>query len=107
MSTHELGAFTTYAKRVYYETNDATAAMTRGTGGNEHVIGVSVGDGWYAQSSVDVGQNTLLLQASILYTDGTRASTSFWDHVSRCSQPCAIPPALCGVLYLVAMRMGC
>ena len=27
------------------------------------------------------------------------------DHFSRVSQPCTIPPALCGVLYLVAMRM--
>ena len=25
--------------------------------------------------------------------------------VSRGSQPCTIPPVLCGVLYLVAMRM--
>ena len=43
-------------------------------------------------------------------TAGTRASTSFWtilDHFSRVSQPCAAPPALCGVLYLVAMRMEC
>ena len=70
VSTHELGAFTTYTKRVYYETIDATAAM-RETVGNAHVIGVSIGDCWYAQSSVKVGQNTLILQASVLYTDGT------------------------------------
>ena len=30
-----------------------------------------------------------------------------WGHFSRVSQPCAIPPALCVVLYLVAMRMEC
>ena len=29
------------------------------------------------------------------------------DHLSRISQPCTIPPALCSVLYLVAMRMEC
>jgi hypothetical protein len=29
MSTHELGAFTTYEKRVLYETSDATAAFDR------------------------------------------------------------------------------
>ena len=71
VSTHELGAFTTYSKRVYYETIDATAAMRDAGGGNAHVIGVSIGDGWYAQASVSVGQNTLILQASILYTDGS------------------------------------
>ena len=31
----------------------------------------------------------------------------FSDHFSRLSQPCTIPPALCGVLYLVAVRMEC
>ena len=44
VSTHELGAFTTYTKRVYYDTYDATDAM-RIAGGAEHVVGVSVGDG--------------------------------------------------------------
>ena len=29
------------------------------------------------------------------------------DHISRLSGPCTIPPAACGVLYLVAMRMEC
>ena len=38
---------------------------------------------------------------------GTRASTSFLDHFSRISQPCTTPPAACGVLYLVAMRVEC
>ena len=62
VSTHELGAFTTYTKRVYYDTYDATDAM-RIAGGAEHVVGVSVGDGWYSQQSVKVGQQTLLLRA--------------------------------------------
>ena len=61
MSTHELGAFTTYTKRVYYDTYDATDAM-RLAGGSSHTIGVSVGDGWYSQDSVNVGQQTLILQ---------------------------------------------
>ena len=61
VSTHELGAFTTYATRVLYDTYDATDAM-RIAGGAEHVLGVSVGDGWYSQQSVNAGQQTLLLQ---------------------------------------------
>jgi len=61
VSTHELGAFTTYTKRVYYDTYDATDAM-RLAGGSSHTIGVSVGDGWYSQDSVNVGQQTLILQ---------------------------------------------
>ena len=53
--------------------------------GAAHVIGVSIGDGWYSQASVNVGQQTLLLQASILFADGTTqvvSSDSSWS-VSR------------------------
>lgn len=70
ISTHELGAFTTYTKRVYYDTYDATDAMRENLQTTQGV-GVTVGNGWYSQSSVHVGNPTLLLQASILYTDGS------------------------------------
>ena len=81
VSTHELGAFTTYEKRVYYDTYDITAAMAK-SGGSTHAVGVHVGTGWYNQASVHVGTETLLVQISILYSDGTKdtvASDSTWQ----------------------------
>jgi len=71
VSTHELGSFTTYATRVYYDTYEITAAMRTTGSSNHHVIAVSVGDGWYAQDSVHAGQNSLIMRVEILYTDGT------------------------------------
>lgn len=44
-SQHELGAFTTYEVRVYYDTWDATNALMYGSNGR-HAIGVSLGNGW-------------------------------------------------------------
>ena len=90
MSTHELGAFTTYEKRVYYDTYDITNALARpsparsfsNAGSNPsnnprsgtHAVGLHVGTGWYSQNSVHVGQETLLLHISILFSDGTKQS---------------------------------
>ena len=73
-SNHELGAFTTYAKRVYFDTWDVTAAMDAavGAGAPEHVIAMSVGNGWYAQPRVAVGNPVVLFELSVLYADGTR-----------------------------------
>ena len=68
ISTHELGAFTTFAKRVYYDTYDLTRSIQqyqRETGAGKHAIGVAVGRGWYAQKSVAVGPPSLLLRLSI------------------------------------------
>ena len=41
VSTHELGAFTTYSKRVYYDTYDVTTAIAS-TPGTAHTIAASV-----------------------------------------------------------------
>jgi alpha-L-rhamnosidase len=70
VSTHELGAFTTYTERVYYDTHDITDAVLLG-GGSEMVLGMSLGDGWYAQKSVNVGKPQLMARVSITYADGT------------------------------------
>ena len=70
VSTHELGAFTTYSKRVYYDTYDVTAALAVYPG-SAHTIAASVGDGWYSQRSVSVGQQTLMIKLVLLHTDGT------------------------------------
>lgn len=70
VSNHELGAFTTYSKRVYYDSIDVTEAV-RAAAGPMHAIAASVGDGWYSQSSVNVGQQTLFLKVVITYADGT------------------------------------
>ena len=45
LSTHSLGAFTTFEKRVLYDTWDATALFAAGTG-DEHVIALEVGPGY-------------------------------------------------------------
>jgi len=61
-SDHELGAFTTFASRVYYDTVDVTAALRAPTAGAKHALGVALGAGWYAQKTVHAGQRSLLLR---------------------------------------------
>ena len=47
VSTHELGAFTTFEERVYYDSIDVSAAINSGLvqGEPRQAIGVSLGDG--------------------------------------------------------------
>ena len=66
-STHELGAFTTFTKRVYYDTWDVTALMV----GSKQAIGVVLGNGWYSQPTVNVGSPSLYCRVSITFSDGT------------------------------------
>ena len=70
ISNHELGAFTTYTERVYYDTLDCTDAAL--LGGDTLTIGMHLGDGWYAQETVHVGKPQLLMRMSITYADGTK-----------------------------------
>ncbi|MFA9390260.1 MAG: family 78 glycoside hydrolase catalytic domain [Prolixibacteraceae bacterium] len=65
--------WTSYNKRIQYQTYDVTSAMQ-----TENVIGAIVGEGWYSGNigwSGDKGyyghQKALLLQLKIDYTDGT------------------------------------
>ncbi len=67
--------FTSYNKRLQYQTYDVTASLQKG----ENVIAVNVGNGWYRGYLGWVTQvNTwgdklgLLLQLDITYTDGTK-----------------------------------
>eukprot|EP01052_Picozoa_sp_SAG31_P069081 SAG31_NODE_27897_length_418_cov_1.438871_1_plen_115_part_10 len=73
VSDHELGAFTTYTERVYYDTWDVTAQLNGivGADAKTHAVGVSLGDGWYAQATVNVGKPQLLLMLSVQYSDGS------------------------------------
>ena len=52
---------------------DVTAQLNSvvGAGGKAHAVGVSLGDGWYAQATVKVGKPQMLLLLSVEYADGT------------------------------------
>lgn len=70
VSTHELGAFTTYEKRVLYDTYDCLQALRVGAN-PAHTVAVELGPGWYSEKSVNVGTPTLLLHLSVTYDDGS------------------------------------
>ena len=76
VSTHSLGAFTTFEKRVMYDTWDATALFAASGAGSEHVIALEVGPGFYNQKSVEdfhaKGRVKLArVYLSLKFTDGT------------------------------------
>jgi alpha-L-rhamnosidase len=77
VSSHELGPFTTFAERCYYDTWDVTAQLNAvvGAGGTAHALGVFLGDGWFSQLSLGpLGPPRLLLRLSIVYSDGSAES---------------------------------
>jgi len=76
VSDHELGPFTTFEERCLYDTVDVTQQLSRviGSGGTAHVIGVTLGDGWFSQLTVNIGPPRLLLRLSIVYEDGSTES---------------------------------
>eukprot|EP01116_Phalansterium_solitarium_P007853 TRINITY_DN2084_c1_g1_i2.p1 TRINITY_DN2084_c1_g1~~TRINITY_DN2084_c1_g1_i2.p1 ORF type:complete len:1037 (-),score=234.67 TRINITY_DN2084_c1_g1_i2:145-3255(-) len=60
-----LGQFTTFQQRILYDTYDVTAALKR-----QNAIGVALGNGWYAQPTVNVGPLSLLLTLRITLQNG-------------------------------------
>ena len=58
---------------MYYETWDCTAAINQhvGEGSSAHAMGATLGNGWYAQSTVKVGKPELLLRLAIEFADGS------------------------------------
>ena len=81
VSTHELGAFTTFDRRVLYDTLDLTEVVNAGLAGKEQVLGMVLGNGWYNLGSTDpfdgghpihVGPPTLRARLSLHYADGSR-----------------------------------
>ncbi len=69
--------FTSYNKRLQYQTYDVTSMLQKG----ENVIAVNVGNGWYrgylgwiTQVNTWGDKPGLLLQLDITYTDGTKES---------------------------------
>ena len=73
LSTHALGAFTTFEKRVLYDTWDATSLFTSEASAlSEHVVAVELGSGFYTQHSVNPNRVKLCrLRLSLKFTDGT------------------------------------
>ena len=69
-SNHELGSFTTFEKRVLYDTLDVTQqAATASALNRPCVFGATVGPGWY--TLLGVGFPTLRLRLSVVFQDGT------------------------------------
>lgn len=67
--------WTSYAKRLQYQTYDVTAMLNKG----ENTIGVTLGDGWYRgfigfghQRNFYGSTRALLLQIELTYTDGSK-----------------------------------
>ena len=64
---HVLGYFTTFEKRVYYDSFDCTKLFNQG----QNVFGIWLGNGWYSQSSVNVGPPMFKLLIRVEYADDT------------------------------------
>eukprot|EP01084_Bolivina_argentea_P305637 528014_1 len=64
---HVLGYFTTFEKRVYYDSFDCTDKFKEG----QNVFGIWLGNGWYSQPTVNVGPPMFKLLIRVEYTDGT------------------------------------
>eukprot|EP01121_Diplochlamys_sp_Union-15-3_P007144 TRINITY_DN1797_c0_g1_i1.p1 TRINITY_DN1797_c0_g1~~TRINITY_DN1797_c0_g1_i1.p1 ORF type:complete len:940 (-),score=210.90 TRINITY_DN1797_c0_g1_i1:27-2846(-) len=76
---HVLGPFTTFQKRVLYDTHDVTDYLSF-----SNALAVELGAGWYAQGSVNVGPRTLLLQLNIQLKSGknfTVVSDTKWQGI--------------------------
>ncbi|EGD77258.1 hypothetical protein PTSG_12712 [Salpingoeca rosetta] len=95
-SHHELGAFTTYEKRVYYDTWDITEHVQHNS---QVAFGVHLGPGWYAQSSVNVGKPTLYAKISIHYADGSEESIVSTPTRWKVSSHAVLPPIRIGENY--------
>lgn len=74
VSTHELGTFTTFSQRIYYDTYNIVPALWSNS--STHAIGIWLGHGWYAQPSVNVGPPSLYfcLIVHLQNQDGTQSS---------------------------------
>jgi len=59
-----LGTFTTFQQRVLYDIWDVTHSLSF-----DNAIAVTLGNGWYAQPSVNVGPISLKLALSVTYTN--------------------------------------
>ena len=65
---HELGPFTTFEKRILYDTWDVTHLVTEGC----NTLGVMLGTGWYAQHTIKSGPKSLSAVLSITTDDGKK-----------------------------------
>jgi len=71
-----LGAFTTFEKRVLYDTYDVTDYLSQ-----TNAIGVLLGAGWYNISSTNSGPKSLICLLSVITSDGRKTyitSNSNW-----------------------------
>jgi alpha-L-rhamnosidase len=76
VSSHELGAFTTFDRRVLYDTLDVTEAVNAASAEKEQVLGLVLGNGWYNLGATDpfdgghpinIGPPTLRVRLSLQY----------------------------------------
>jgi len=64
---HVLGSFTTFEERILYDAWDVLPLVKSGC----NAIGVLLGVGWYAQSSIQSGPRSLQVLLSVTTSDGT------------------------------------
>jgi alpha-L-rhamnosidase len=76
VSRHELGTFTTFDRRVMYDTLDVTEAINGALAEPEQVLGLTLGNGWYNLGMTDpfdgghpinIGPPTLRVRLSLQY----------------------------------------
>lgn len=63
-----LGAFTTFEKRILYDTYDVTSMIREG----KNALAISLGHGWYSEPSIALGGRTVILTVIIQFADGTQ-----------------------------------
>lgn len=67
----ELGQFVTFQKRVLYNCFDVTSLLVPG----KNAIGIMLGNGWFAEPSINAGPRQFLMLLSVSLADG---STSYY-----------------------------
>eukprot|EP00118_Oscarella_pearsei_P025682 m.308582 g.308582 ORF g.308582 m.308582 type:complete len:1010 (+) comp44295_c0_seq1:152-3181(+) len=70
-----LGPFTTFEKRLLYDTHDVTNMLEVGP----NAVAVTLGHGWYAQPSVHVGGRSLRLMMIVQFENGSSMSVGSSD----------------------------
>eukprot|EP00038_Savillea_parva_P019866 m.29376 g.29376 ORF g.29376 m.29376 type:complete len:1049 (+) comp4590_c0_seq1:93-3239(+) len=64
--SHELGQFVTFQKRVLYDCVDVTSLVTAGS----NALGIMLGNGWFADSSIGAGPPQFRLLLSVTTSNG-------------------------------------
>ena len=103
VSTHELGIFTTFSQRIYYDTYDVMPALWANS--STHAIGIILGHGWYAQPSINVGPPSLHF-CLIVHLSNSDGSTSTLNVVSSTAWQQSVGPVVMDDIYNGVCRGG-